>query len=44
MINGVQLLIFSPALRLKVPANAQMFIGQIITLATFDYIPMDAVF
>ena len=30
MINGVQLLIFSPALRLKMPAIAQMFIGNII--------------
>jgi hypothetical protein len=44
MINGVQLLIFSPALRLKMPANAQLFIGQTVTLATFDYIPMDVVF
>jgi hypothetical protein len=30
MINGVQLLIFSPALRLKMPANAQLFIVNII--------------
>ena len=27
MINGVQLLIFSPALRLKMPANTQLLIG-----------------
>ena len=30
MINGVQLLIFSPALILKMPANAQLFIANII--------------
>ncbi len=44
MINGIQLVIFTPALRLKMPANSNMFIGQIITMATFDYIPMDTVF
>jgi len=26
MINGVQLIVFSPALRLKIPANALVFL------------------
>jgi len=44
MITGVQILVFSAGLRLKMPAVAQIFIKNIVSLATFDYLPMDVLF
>jgi len=44
MINGVQIFVFSVGLRLKMPANAQIFNKSIAKLAMFDFLPMDLLF
>jgi len=44
MINGLQIMIYSPVLRLKMPGNAQKTITNVANIATFDILPMSEVF
>ena len=43
MLNGIQLISHLPIYRLKVPANAEYFFEFMIQVATFDPLPIDAI-
>jgi flagellar biosynthesis protein FliR len=40
VIRGVKFIVFSPLLRMKIPANLSLFLSYLISFATFDYISM----
>lgn len=44
MINGIQLLVHLPILAVDFPIFSQIFIDQLITIATFDLIDTDGMF
>ena len=44
MINGIQLLVHLPILAVDFPIFSQIFIDQLITIATFDLIDTDSMF
>ena len=43
MLNGLQLSTHLPLFRLKVPANASFMLDHLIEVATFDPVPVEAI-
>ena len=43
LLNGMQLTVHLPVFRLKVPANALFFLTYMIEVATFDPVPVEAI-
>mmetsp|Transcript_39890 Transcript_39890/g.29426 ORF Transcript_39890/g.29426 Transcript_39890/m.29426 type:complete len:103 (+) Transcript_39890:99-407(+) len=43
MINALQIIVNIPLFTISFPANAKMFYSFIVSIATFDIIPMDKI-
>ena len=44
LINGLQLFVHIPLFQLSLPANAQVIVDELITIATFDLVDPKLVF
>ena len=44
MINGLQIIVLLPLVPVNYPANAQLIISNLVSVATLDLIPVDLIF